>query len=76
MADNSRRITFFRTSNTTWATVNPKRSGGFTATVTEGAKPDPYNLLIQPGAVSSDHETLRQAFNEFRKFLFDKPINV
>jgi len=76
MADVSNPYTFFRTSNITWATVTSKRAGGFTATITEGAKPDPYTLLIQPGSISSDHPTRRAAMNQFRKFLFDKPVNT
>lgn len=76
MSDKVGHITWHRTSNTTWATVNPKRDGDYTGTITEGAKPDPYALEILPGPVNSSHPTLKAAKDEFRRFLFDKPVRT
>lgn len=72
MADNADKITWWKTSDTTWETVTSKR--GYTAEITIGAKPDPYTIEINPGAITTSHETFRQAKNEFRKFLFNKPV--
>jgi hypothetical protein len=49
---------------------------GFTAQITmTGGASAPYQLLIQPGAVASSHKTLRNAKNQFRLFLQNKPVS-
>lgn len=63
-------ISWAKTSNTTWEV---KAHRGQTATITLGAKPNPYTLVIAPGAVTTQHPTLAAAKNTFRKYLFTKP---
>ena len=70
--DSSDKITWWKASNTTWETKNDHR--GYSGEITIGAKPDPYTLEINPGAIISQHPTYRLAKNEYRKFLFDKPV--
>ncbi len=70
-------LTWRKTADKVWAT-NPKRLGNYYGTITYTVSVTPglgdeYVLVINPGAISTDHDTLKQAKNEFRKFLFDKP---
>jgi hypothetical protein len=69
------RITWFKSETVvnTWETPNSHR--GYTGSILyDGTK---YTLTITgTGApAASDHETLRNAKNEFRKFLFIKSVN-
>jgi len=70
--DVSNKITWWKTGNATWETKQNQR--GYTGEITIGAKPSPYQLQINPGALVSQHETLGIAKSHFRKFLFDKPV--
>jgi len=49
---------------------------GFTATISLTFGPTNYALNILPGPVDSNHGSLRDAKNTFRKFLFDKPVDT
>jgi len=56
--------------------VRTKTLRGFTATITQTSGPTNYALNILPGPVDSNHGNLRSAKNTFRKFLFDKPVDI
>lgn len=67
------KIKWQKIGDTTWE-VDDHR--GYTAEIEYDplAVSLPYEIVIDPGAVTSQHATLRQAKNVFRKFLFDKPL--
>lgn len=52
---------------TEW-TSSEERS--YTGTI--GFASNTYTLTIEPGTVVTEHNTLRQAKNQFRKYLLDK----
>lgn len=66
------RITWFKTSATTWET--PRSHRGYTAEIEYIG--GTYTITITgPGAPGpSTFETLRNAKNFFRKYLFTKPV--
>ena len=71
--DVSDKISWFKTSATTWS---PKTQRGFDAEITYTAGiENPYEIVINPGAVTSQHATFRNAKNAFRKYLLDKPVS-
>ena len=72
MASNFDKYRWQKTSDTQW-TANPQR--GYTATIDYAVGPNPYTLTITgPGGTVTSWPTLRNAKNEFRRFLLDKPV--
>lgn len=57
-------------SQDTW----DKEARGFTGQIVRTLNPTNYQLTINPGAIVTNHRQLRDAKNEFRIFLQDKPV--
>ena len=65
---------FTKTANLEWTSKGVNR--GYTGVIIflDAPATQRYTITINPGAVVSTHNTLRNAKNEFRKFLLDKPV--
>ena len=72
MVVQDKNITWNKIADDQWQTNNPKRT--YIGIITYVPGLTPYQLSITPGPVNSNHDTLRNAKNEFRKFLFNKPV--
>lgn len=69
--DSSKKISWFKQSNTSWQTLAHRT---YTGTIDLLVGANPYQLTINPGAIVTSYPTLGRAKNGFRKFLRDKPV--
>lgn len=63
-----------KTGNNSWAADKRDYTAEIEMATPIGSTPQPYTLTIEPGTVTSSHDTLGQAKRAFQKFLFDKPV--
>ena len=69
-------ITWNKTDDEEWTSRVERTYQGTIVRDTDPGNAEPYELTIDNGGGVTTHKTLRNAKNEFRKFLFDKPVTT